>query len=193
MQSDFFRLTGVPPRMQALLDAMHAGDPDRWLPRRLILQNYWMFEEPEVFHFGRGNLMLTGQNESGKSTVLVTAITLVLDMMLTPDRVDTMGSNDRSIRYYLIGKDDAQEGSPGWHRERTAYIALEFERGASGVHHTIGIGLRSSRDWTNQKVERWGFVMDSTFRVEEGGFHLHERGGPCAPASCATGWAATAR
>lgn len=181
MQADFFKLTGVPPRMQALLDAMHAGDPDRWLPRRLILQNYWLFEEPEVFHFGRGNLMLTGQNESGKSTVLVTAITLVLDMMLTPDRVDTMGSNDRSIRYYLFGKDDAQEGSPGWHRERTAYIALEFERGASGVHHTIGIGLRSSRDWTNQKVERWGFVMDSTFRVEEGGFHLHEKGRPLRP------------
>ncbi|MBV9108459.1 MAG: AAA family ATPase, partial [Gemmatimonadetes bacterium] len=118
MQADFFRLTGVPPRMQALLDAMHASDPDRWLPRRLILQNYWLFEEPEVFHFGRGNLMLTGQNESGKSTVLVTAITLVLDMMLTPDRVDTMGSSDRSIRYYLIGKDDAQDGGPGWHRER---------------------------------------------------------------------------
>jgi uncharacterized protein (TIGR02680 family) len=181
MQSDFFRLTGVPPRMQALLDAMHAGDPDRWLPRRLILQNYWLFEEPEVFHFGRGNLMLTGQNESGKSTVLVTAITLVLDMMLTPDRVDTMGSSDRSIRYYLVGKDDAQEGSPGWHRERTAYIALEFERGASGVFHTVGIGLRSSRDWTNQKVERWGFVMDSTVRVEDGGFHLHEKGRPLRP------------
>lgn len=180
-QSDFFGLTGVPPRMRALLDAMHAGDPDRWLPRRLILQNYWLFEEPEVFHFGRGNLMLTGQNESGKSTVLVTAITLVLDMMLTPDRVDTMGSNDRSIRYYLIGKDDAQEGSPGWHRERTAYLALEFERGASGVFHTIGIGLRSSRDWTNQKVERWGFVMDGAHRVEEGGFHLHQKGRPLRP------------
>lgn len=180
-QSDFFRLTGMPPRMQALLDAMHAGDPDRWLPRRLILQNYWLFEEPEIFHFGRGNLMLTGQNESGKSTVLVTAITLVLDMMLTPDRVDTMGSNDRSIRYYLIGKDDAQEGAAGWHRERTAYIALELERGASGVHHTIGIGLRSSRDWTNQKVERWGFVMDGAHRVEEGGFHLHEKGRPLRP------------
>lgn len=176
-QSDFFRLTGVPPRMQALLDAMHAGDPDRWLPRRLILQNYWLFEEPEVFHFGRGNLMLTGQNESGKSTVLVTAITLVLDMMLTPDRVDTMGSNDRSIRYYLIGKDDAQEGiSTYFHQERAAYIALEFERGASGRYQTIGIGLRTSRERNTGKVDRWGFVIDSTFRVEEGGFHLHEKG-----------------
>ncbi|HEX8242053.1 MAG TPA: AAA family ATPase, partial [Longimicrobium sp.] len=158
MDLDFFRIAGAPPRMLELLDAMHASDPDRWLPRRLILQNYWLFEEPEVFHFARGNLMLTGQNESGKSTVLVTAITLVLDMVLTPDRVDTMGSNDRSIRYYLIGKDDAPDDSPTWHRERTAYIALEFERGHSGVFQTIGIGLRSSRDWTNQKVERWGFV-----------------------------------
>ena len=37
MQSDFFKLTGIPPRMRALLDAMHAGDPDRWLPRRVVL------------------------------------------------------------------------------------------------------------------------------------------------------------
>ncbi len=173
-QSDFFRLGGTPPRMLQLLDGMHASDPDRWMPRRLILQNYWLFEEPEVFHFARGNLMLTGQNESGKSTVLVTAITLVLDMMLTPDRVDTMGSSDRSIRYYLIGKDDSQPDHPSHHRERTAYVALEFERGASGDFRTIGIGLRSSRDWTNQKVERWGFVIDGSKRVETDGFHLHE-------------------
>jgi len=180
MELDFFRLTGPAPRMLELLDGMHASDPERWLPRRLILQNYWLFGEPEVFHFARGNLMLTGQNESGKSTVLVTAITLVLDMVLTPDRVDTMGSNDRSIRYYLIGKDDAQEDSPNYHRERTAYIALEFERGHTGVFHTIGIGLRSSRDWTNQKVERWGFVMDGSRRVDVD-FHLHDGGSPRRP------------
>src|SRR5215213_936437 len=134
MQTDIFRLSGTPSRMLELLGAMHAGDPDRWMPRRLILQNYWLFEEPEVFHFARGNLMLTGQNESGKSTVLVTVVTLVLDMVLTPDRVDTMGSSDRSIRYYLIGKDDATEDSPYYHRERTAYVALEFERGNSGEY-----------------------------------------------------------
>ncbi|HEU4560710.1 MAG TPA: AAA family ATPase, partial [Longimicrobium sp.] len=173
IQADFFRLGGTPPRMAQLLDGMHQSDPDRWLPRRLILQNYWLFREPEVFHFARGNLMLTGQNESGKSTVLVTAITLVLDMVLTPDRVDTMGSNDRSIRYYLVGKDDAPENSPYYFRERTAYIALEFERGRSGKFVTVGIGLRSSRDWTNQKVERWGFVMHG--RRVEIDFHLHDR------------------
>jgi hypothetical protein len=178
-QADFFRLGGTPPAMQHVLDGMHASDPDRWLPRRLILQNYWLFGEPEVFHFARGNLMLSGQNESGKSTVLVTAITLVLDMVLTPDRVDTMGSNDRSIRYYLVGKDDAPEDSPYYHRERTAYIALEFERGSSGRHVTVGIGLRSSRDWTNQKVERWGFVMHD--RRVEVDFHLHTGGAPPRP------------
>jgi hypothetical protein len=166
--------------MLDVLAAMHASDPDRWVPRRLILQNYWLFGEAEVFHFARGNLMLTGQNESGKSTVLVTAITLVLDMMLTPDRVDTMGSNDRSIRYYLIGKDDASPDAPTYHRERTAYIALELERGSSGVFQTIGIGLRSSRDWTNQKVERWGFVMAGPRRVAID-FHLHDGKQPPRP------------
>jgi hypothetical protein len=179
IQADFFRLGGTPPRMAELLDAMHASDPDRWVPRRLVLQNYWLFHEPEVFHFARGNLMLTGQNESGKSTVLVTAVTLVLDMVLTPDRVDTMGSNDRSIRYYLIGKDDSPEESPHYHRERTAYIALEFERGRTGRFATVGIGLRSSRDWTNQKVERWGFVMHG--RRVEVDFHLHDGKEPRRP------------
>lgn len=48
MQSDFFKLTGVPPRMQALLDAMHAGDPDRWLPRRLILQSAYFSSFPQM-------------------------------------------------------------------------------------------------------------------------------------------------
>jgi hypothetical protein len=174
MQSDFFRLAGTPPRMVQLLDGMHASDPDRWMPRRLILQNYWLFEEPEIFHFARGNLMLTGQNESGKSTVLVTAITLVLDMVLTPDRVDTMGSNDRSIRYYLIGKDDSTPDSPYFYQERTAYIALEFERGASGEFRTIGIGLRTMRERTNNRVDRWGFVIDGSHRIEMDGFHLYE-------------------
>lgn len=179
-QADFFRPGATPPRMLDVLAAMHASDPDRWLPRRLVLQNYWLFGEAEIFHFARGNLMLTGQNESGKSTVLVTAITLVLDMMLTPDRVDTMGSNDRSIRYYLVGKDDAPADAPGHHRERTAYIALEFERGHSGVFQTVGIGLRSSRDWTNQKVERWGFVMSGPRRVAVD-FHLHDGRTPARP------------
>ena len=179
-QPEFFRLAGTPARMLDVLAAMHASDGDRWIPRRLILQNYWLFGEAEVFHFARGNLMLTGQNESGKSTVLVTAITLVLDMMLTPDRVDTMGSNDRSIRYYLIGKDDASPDAPTYHRERTAYIALEFERGGSGVFQTIGIGLRSSRDWANQKVERWGFVMSGPRRVAID-FHLHDGKQPTRP------------
>jgi hypothetical protein len=156
---------------------MHASDPDRWMPRRLVLQNFWLFEEPEVFHFARGNLMVTGQNESGKSTVLVTVMTLVLDMVLTPDRVDTMGSNDRSIRYYLVGKDDATEDAPTYHRERTAYIALEFERGRSGLFFTIGIGLRCSREWTNQKVDRWGFVVDDGRRVEID-LQLHDGGSP---------------
>lgn len=176
-QTDIFRLGGTPPRMLELLDGMHASDPDRWMPRRLVLQNFWLFEEPEVFHFARGNLMLTGQNESGKSTVLVTVMTLVLDMVLTPDRVDTMGSNDRSIRYYLVGKDDATEDAPTYHRERTAYIALEFERGRSGRFVTIGIGLRCSREWTNQKVDRWGFVVEDGRRVEIE-LHLHDAGSP---------------
>ncbi len=139
----------------------------------------------------RGNPTLTGQDESGKSTVLAPPSRRAR-MALTPDGVDTMGSNDRSIRDHLIGKDDVQEESPSFHRE-SPRTSPWSSSAATGRSVTVGIGLRSSRDWTNQKVERRGFAMHGP-RAEID-FHRHDGRQPrrrCAPASCATAWAAPA-
>ena len=135
---------------------MHQESADRWTPRRLILANWWLFDEPQEILFGRGNLMLTGKNESGKSTVLITIATLVLDRLFEPVRIDTTGGGDRTVRYYLVGKDEAEEGHPFYHEERTGYVALEFERGNSGRFRTAGIALRTSRRWWRSARRRSG-------------------------------------
>lgn len=166
IQSDLFGLRGTPRRMLDVLAGMHVGSPDRWTPRRLILTNWWLFDEPQEILFGRGNLMLTGKNESGKSTVLITIATLVLDRMFEPVRIDTTGGGDRTVRYYLVGKDEAEEGHPFYHDERTGYVALEFERGDSGRFRTIGIALRTARRWQDRKVRPWSFVLNEGCRIE---------------------------
>lgn len=81
-QLNLLDLRDVPRRMLQLLDEMHADSPDRWIPRRAIFANWWLFTDTQAFHFGRGNLMLTGRNESGKTSVLVAILTLVLDRIL---------------------------------------------------------------------------------------------------------------
>jgi hypothetical protein len=112
--------------MLNVLNSMHVDDPDRWIPRRAIFTNWWLFEDSEEIHFGRGNLMLTGKNESGKTTVLVALITLVLDRMHEPRRIDTTGDAIRTVRYYLLGKDTDTPDHPFYREERTGYVALEL-------------------------------------------------------------------
>lgn len=164
-QGDMFRIRGVPARMQAVLDRMHEESPDRWVPRRAIVANWWLFEQQEEILFGHGNLMLTGKNESGKTTLLVALITLVLDRMTAPYRIDTTGDAVRAVRYYLVGQENAKEDHPFYHHERTGYVALEFQHGRTGEHRTIGIGLRTSRAWANAKVVPWSFVIRDSRRI----------------------------
>lgn len=165
MQADMFRMRGVPPTMLEILNNMHIGSPDRWIPRRLVLTNWWLFTDSEELLFGRGNLMLTGRNESGKTTVLVSIITTVLDRITDPYRIDTTGEATRTIRYYLVGKDEAREGDAFYYEDRTGYVALEFERGDSGQYVTVGIGLRTNRNWKDRRVESWSFVEQGNRRV----------------------------
>jgi chromosome segregation ATPase len=159
MQADLFTIRGVPPRMLQVLDELHADSPDRWIPRRLVLANWWLFNEPQEIVFGRGNLMLTGKNASGKTTVLIAIITLVLDRIFHPSRIDTTGSNAKFVRYYLVGEDRATPEHNFYHEERTGYVALEFQRGTSDEFVTIGFALRTSRKWADRRIVPWSFVL----------------------------------
>lgn len=150
MQSSFT----LPPELEAVL----YREVNRPVPTRLILINYWLFTQ-QIFHFAQGRLFLTGDNGSGKSTVLTAAITLLLDGDHSPARLDPFGASRRSLRYYLLG--DAQAGFQ--YQSRTAYLALEFRQ--PGGYQTIGLGLSLSE---GGEVGKWGFYLPGRVEHPEG-------------------------
>ena len=162
--STLLREARQPPALVARADELRAGGPPGWRPSRLVLINYWLFDY-EVFHFVQGRLLLRGANGSGKTTVLVSAITLVLDGEKRRERLDTFGGQGRGLAYYLVGDPQATPGSDFYFENRTGYVALELEHGRRGGHLTIGLGLRTSRSRIDQSVDLWGFVVTDGRRV----------------------------
>lgn len=100
------------------------GGPEGYRLRRIILCNFWLYglQEFEVPH---GRLFLAGENASGKSSVLAAALPLALDGNISPNRIDTFGTRQRKIDYYVLGS--AESSTPYLYERRTTYIALEFE------------------------------------------------------------------
>ena len=158
------------PDMLAHIEAVTArarnGLSPSWIPRRLILHNYWLYAYQE-FHLTDGHLVLRGQNGAGKSTVLTTGITLALDGDKTPGRMDTFGTGSKSVGDYLVGTKDAQPGDPNYAMDRTAYIALEFRYGSEDRYRTIGLGVRADRNTSTgqPKIASWYFVIRDGRRV----------------------------
>lgn len=156
-------------RLDELASRKVEGAVERWMPTRLILHNYWLYPYQE-FHFADGRLILRGQNGAGKSTVLVTAVTLALDGEKTPGRMDTFGTNSKSIADYLVGPKDAKPDDTGYHTDRTAYIALEFRHGSEKRYRTIGLGIRAERRTASAvpKLSPWYFIVRDGRRVGRG-------------------------
>jgi len=151
------------PAFEARLDELFRAPgavPARWVPRRLVLQNYWLYPYQE-FHFGNGRLVLRGPNGSGKTSVLVSTVTLALDGALSRSRLDPFGQGGRSMAYYLLGKPEAEDSGSFYHEDRTGYVALELQHGADGRFLTIGVGLRGRRlsGGGTPRVDSWGFVV----------------------------------
>jgi energy-coupling factor transporter ATP-binding protein EcfA2 len=149
---------GLPAGLAADLARLRAAGPQRWRPSRLILQNYWLFDD-EAFHFVQGRLVLRGANGSGKSTALAAAVTLVLDADKRRQNMDTFGGQGRGVAYYLVGEPTAKPDSAFYHDERTAYVALEFEDGRTGAFVTVGVGLHTTRARPDLAVDAWGFLI----------------------------------
>ncbi|MBA2680367.1 MAG: hypothetical protein H0U76_18460 [Ktedonobacteraceae bacterium] len=100
------------------------GGPVGYRLRRIILTNFWLYDQME-FEIPHGRIFLAGENASGKSTVLIAAITMALDGDFRPERIDTFSKREKRIEYYIIGSDDS--ATPFTHERRTSYVALEFE------------------------------------------------------------------
>lgn len=100
------------------------GGTEGYRLRRIILCNFWLYGMQE-FEVPHGRLFLAGENASGKSSVLAAALPLALDGNISPNRIDTFGTRQRKIDYYVLGS--AESSTPYLYERRTTYIALEFE------------------------------------------------------------------
>ncbi len=112
-------LAGKVNYLQSLADG-----PEGYRLRRVILCNFWLYGLQE-FEIPHGRLFLAGENASGKSSVLAAALPMALDGNISPNRIDTFGTRQRKIDYYVLGS--AESSTPYLYERRTTYIALEFE------------------------------------------------------------------
>lgn len=128
---------------------------------KMGLLNFWLYDDEE-FYFGDGKLLLRGQNGSGKSVTMQSFIPLILDGNKSPKRLDTFGSSDKHIEYYILGEDKD---------ESTGYLYMEFYDEELDKYITIGMSLHSKRGRNTDFV---GFCLKDGKRVNVNGFHLYK-------------------
>ncbi|MCX7781642.1 MAG: TIGR02680 family protein, partial [Negativicutes bacterium] len=130
---------------------------NKWQMHRAGLINYWYYDEEE-FCFADGRLLLRGSNGSGKSVTMQSLVTVLLDGVKTPDRLDSFGSRSRRMEDYLLGEKEILN-----HEERTGYLYLEYKRRQTEQYVTTGIGLNAKR---SGGVDFWGFVITDNRRIK---------------------------
>lgn len=133
---------------------------------KIGLLNFWFYDEEE-FDFYDGKLLLRGQNGSGKSVTMQSFIPLILDGNKSPKRLDTFGSVDKHIEYYLLGDKDSKDDSTG-------YLYMEFYNKKEEKYITIGIGLRAKR---GKPTEFFGFALKDGRRINKDFFLYKNKDG----------------
>ena len=129
---------------------------ERWRMNKLGFVNFWLYDWEE-FPFSEGRLLLRGENGAGKSVTTQSFIPFMLDGDLRPYRLDSFGSKDRKMAYYLLGEEK---------EESTGYLYLEFIKPEPGLYRTLVVGLRARR--SNSTVEFWGFCLSDGRRIGTG-------------------------
>lgn len=129
---------------------------ERWRMNKLGFVNFWLYDWEE-FPFSEGRLLLRGENGAGKSVTTQSFIPFMLDGDLRPYRLDSFGSKDRKMSYYLLGEDK---------EESTGYLYLEFIKPEHRLYRTLVVGLRARR--SSSSVEFWGFCLSDGRRIGTG-------------------------
>ena len=129
---------------------------ERWRMNKLGFVNFWLYDWEE-FPFSEGRLLLRGENGAGKSVTTQSFIPFMLDGDLRPYRLDSFGSKDRKMSYYLLGEEK---------EESTGYLYLEFVKPERKIYRTLVVGLRARR--SNNTVEFWGFCLSDGRRIGTG-------------------------
>jgi uncharacterized protein (TIGR02680 family) len=130
---------------------------NKWQLHRAGLFNFWYYDDEE-FYFADGRLLLRGSNGSGKSVTMQSLITVLLDGVKSPDRLDSFGSRSRRMEDYLLGEKEIVQRD-----ERTGYLYLEYKRQQTEQYLTTGIGLQARR---NSHLDFWGFVLTDNRRIK---------------------------
>jgi uncharacterized protein (TIGR02680 family) len=126
--------------------------PGRWRPLRIGLVDLFYYDIEE-FYFHGGNLLLRGNNGTGKSKVLALTMPFLLDGELAPHRVEPDGDRGKRMEWNLL------LGGRYEHSERIGYTWIEFGRRASDgteLFTTIGCGLKAAKG--KGIVRHWFFV-----------------------------------
>lgn len=123
---------------------------------KLGFVNFWLYDWEE-FPFSEGRLLLRGENGAGKSVTTQSFIPFMLDGDLRPYRLDSFGSKDRKMAYYLLGEEK---------EESTGYLYLEFIKPEHRLYRTLVVGLRARR--SSSTVEFWGFCLSDGRRIGTG-------------------------
>lgn len=129
---------------------------ERWRMNKLGFVNFWLYDWEE-FPFSEGRLLLRGENGAGKSVTTQSFIPFMLDGDLRPYRLDSFGSKDRKMSYYLLGEEK---------EESTGYLYLEFSKPEPRLYRTLVVGLRARR--SSSTVEFWGFCLSDGRRIGVG-------------------------
>lgn len=129
---------------------------ERWRMNKLGFVNFWLYDWEE-FPFSEGRLLLRGENGAGKSVTTQSFIPFMLDGDLRPYRLDSFGSKDRKMAYYLLGEEK---------EESTGYLYLEFIKPETRLYRTLVVGLRARR--SSSAVEFWGFCLSDGRRIGTG-------------------------
>lgn len=122
----------------------------RWKIEKYGFFNFWLFDKEEI-KTCEGNLLLNGENGSGKSVTLQSFIPLIFDGDLSARNLSTEGDSSRKIDYYLP-------------KEGISYLYSELSRidtNGNKKYINLIIGIRSK----NQSlVSKW-FLITKEKRV----------------------------
>lgn len=132
----------------------------RWQPLRAGLVDVFLYDEEE-FHFRDGNLLLRGNNGTGKSKVLAMLLPFLLDGEVAAHRVEPDGDPKKRMEWNLL------MGGRHPHPERLGYSWLEFGRvDAAGIasYRSIGAGLKAVAG--RGTVTTWFFVADGRVGID---------------------------
>jgi len=138
-------------------------DSERWRPLRAGICNVWQYEN-QVFEFQAGNLILRGENKTGKSKALELLLPFLLDCSIDPRRLDPFGAQSKTMRWNLLEGDGVRDVL---HTSRDGFVWLEFGRNddaGAPRYFTIGARLKASNGTEDVTIH----FFHTTLRVGDG-------------------------